>query len=199
MFDHILSQYSQLLPLSVDQVYVLPPPSISLSVLKSKSKNPPTTPNTSTRKWTEKLGSLLCVGQLHLIWGLPQSVVEISRHIPLEKTDFLRRYQLRIASLLGTGLCAVSLLSAGLLSCLNLYCHSLCEFVCVSVLLCLEDTISFEVFPLLSECYMPALSFLLIGGTVNLEEIAVQHTGREVLVKEKSRLPAISMNGKGWN
>lgn len=50
---------------------------------------------------------------------------------------------------------------------------------------------------LLSECYMPALSFLLVEGTVNLEEIAVQHTGREVLVKEKSKPPAISMNGKG--
>ena len=54
-------------------------------------------------------------------------------------------------------------------------------------------------FPLLFECYEPARSFLLTGGTVNLEEMAVQHIVREVLVKEKSRPPAISMKVKRWS
>lgn len=70
-------------------------------------------------------------------WGLPSILSET----PLEKSKFYfaSRYQTQLASWLGVGsLCPFSCLSAGInLPWTQCMCHSLCELLCASVLLCL--------------------------------------------------------------
>jgi hypothetical protein len=91
-------------------------------------------------------------------------VVDIPSETPLKNINFPfpSRFHLQITYLLGVGL-TLLLFSAGILSDLKLCrpymcCHNLCEFICVSVLLCLEDTISF-LFITIYESYMLSVSF----------------------------------------
>lgn len=94
----------------------------------------------------------VCVGA-SWTWELPGRVVNIPGKTALENTDFSLHsgYQLLIASWLRVGVCVYFLhSSAGILCDLNLwslcvYYHFLCEFICASVLLSLEDTVSFGV------------------------------------------------------
>lgn len=84
--------------------------------------------------------------------GLPWSAVNTPSDTLLEKTvfPFPSKYQLKIAFWFGVGLCVYFPRSMlGFLSGLNLcssctHCHTLCELICVSVLLCLEDAVPLE-------------------------------------------------------
>lgn len=92
-----------------------------------------------------------CVRQRLLSTEPALSVVDGPSEPSMEKIDFPlpRRYQLQIASWLGVGLCVYFFFSVlGLcLVCMLYACHhSLCEFMCGSILLYLEDQVSSEVF-----------------------------------------------------
>lgn len=68
-------------------------------------------------------------------------------------------YQLQIASWIRVGVCAHFRFWDGILSVLNFSCsHSLCEFTCTSALLCLENTVSLGLSPLLAlAIFLPPL------------------------------------------
>jgi hypothetical protein len=77
------------------------------------------------------------------------SMIDLPIDTPLNKTDlpFARRCHLQRDSWLGLGIRTLPSLSAGTLSGLDLWkscacCHSLCEFVCAPVLLCMDGTVS---------------------------------------------------------
>lgn len=107
-------------------------------------------------------------------WDLSWSVVNISSGTPLETTNFsyVSGYQLQIASWLGVGVQVYfSLLVLGTLSlawtlCVTCVCsYCLCEFLCASVLLCLEDTVFLSQSSLLSlTVFLPPLPWAMREG-----------------------------------
>lgn len=93
---------------------------------------------------------MFCGGQRLLSTGPALSVVDRPSETSGEKTDFPlpRRCQLQIALWLGVGHCVYfffSVLGLGLVCRLYACHHSLCEIICGSVLLYLEDNVSLEV------------------------------------------------------
>lgn len=90
---------------------------------------------------------LFSVGHLLLGWGLHMSMVCISSETLLKRTNFVRSYQLQIGSGLGMGFVSTS----HHITCTPsdtdpcrpcACCHSLCELTCMSVLLYLENLVS---------------------------------------------------------
>lgn len=96
-------------------------------------------------------------------WSLSWNVIDMPCDITLEKTAIFS-FPLQIVSWLGGGtLCPLFCLSAGLWSGLSLCrtyvcCHSLCGFICLSVLFCMETPFSWSYPPLRAiKIFLPPL------------------------------------------
>lgn len=96
---------------------------------------------------------------------MPWCVIDMRNASPLKKTWFHSpsRYQLQVASWVRGGKsCLFPFLPAGILAGLSLYlsctcCHSLCKFICSSILSCLDYTLSLESF-ITSKVYNHSIS-----------------------------------------
>lgn len=158
LFNILFKQYSLILfSPSITPLRSSPPPTHSTLPL-SKQKQPPSNEmkqdkkcqsKTKFKKLTRKKTQTTttnvefnCVGRLLLSTGLSQSVIGMLRDTPPEKTDSLFS-QGGIPHPTFPFQC--SILSGFLNLCMSCACcHSLCEFLCISVLLCLEDTTSLK-------------------------------------------------------
>lgn len=102
-----------------------------------------------TTKLTKNTTELIFLAIYSWVWGLSLSIVNISTETLMEtsKFSFASHCQLEIASCLGVGDQAHFPLRTGILHGLNLCspcpcCHRLCESIYLSVLLCLEGSVS---------------------------------------------------------
>lgn len=134
------------------------PTSLCPKSLVSSLWNRQKTTHTHTRIWFVLVNySSAC----HLPW----CVIDMRNASPLKKTWFHSpsRYQLQVASWVRGGKsCLFPFLPAGILAGLSLYlsctcCHSLCKFICSSILSCLDFTLSLESF-ITSRVYNQSIS-----------------------------------------
>lgn len=116
---------------------------------KSPNKTKQNTP-------TQNIEFVLCWSMAHYCWAWsrPWTMVDIPFKLHWRKLIFPLpvSYQLQITCWLGAGPCPLLPFSAGILACLSLYkpftgllcAATISEFMCVSVLLYLKDTVSLE-------------------------------------------------------
>ena len=105
---------------------------------------------TFLKKKTHRVHFVLANSLLH---SMPWSVLDMPSDSPSEKTDFpfASRYQLQVAFWFGWFGCSLFPLSAEIPSDLGLcrscvFSLSLCEYICASILLGLEDPVSLDSF-----------------------------------------------------
>lgn len=89
--------------------------------------------------FTAEYGACPSMWLLYLIASLGENQIFLSKHVLIRDSFWVRN----------GSLCSLPPLSTGILSCLDLcrpcaWRHSPCEFIYASVLLCVEDTISFD-------------------------------------------------------